>query len=184
VASGKPTISSITANGDGSYHLAGTQLNGISEGAAQGDDAQMDSNYPLVRLTDGSGNTYYGRTYNWSSTSVQTGNTPVSTDFSLALAIYGNGGPFSLVVVANGISSDPVSFTPSSPNVWVDFNSVQPFEFGSFSFPDKTLVKGVTDVPAGGTIAIKPGSSTETMTISKAMTIMAIGGTVSIGHGH
>jgi hypothetical protein len=184
VPAGKPTISSIVANGDGSYHLTGTKLNGISQGSSLGDDAQMDSNYPLVRLTDGSGNVYYGRTYNWSSTGVMTGNTPVTTEFSLPLPVYGNGGPFSLVVVANGISSDPVSFTLSPPNVWVDFYSTAPFEFGTFSYPDKTLAKGVTDVPSGGTIAIKPGSSTETMPISKPMTIMAIGGSAGIGHGH
>jgi hypothetical protein len=170
VPSGKPTISSITLNADGSYLLTGTKFNGISQGSSFGDDAQMDSNYPLVRLTDGSGNKYYARTYNWSSTGVMTGNTPVTTEFTLPLPVYGNGGPFSLVVVANGISSDPVSFTLSPPNVWVDFNSIQPFEFGSFTFPDKTLAKGVTDVTSGGTIAIKPGSSTETLRINKPMT--------------
>ena len=57
LAAGKPHISSITPNGNGSYHLTGTLLNGISAGAAYGDDVQMDSNYPLVRVTDGSGNT-------------------------------------------------------------------------------------------------------------------------------
>ena len=66
---GKPTITSITAKIAGvSYLLTGTKLNGISAGAAFGDDAQMDSNYPLVRLTDSGGNVYYARTYNWSST--------------------------------------------------------------------------------------------------------------------
>ncbi len=34
LASGKPTISSITQNGDGLYHLTGTLLNGISQGAS------------------------------------------------------------------------------------------------------------------------------------------------------
>ena len=63
---------------DGSFHLTGTLLNGISQGAAYGDDAQMDSNYPLVRAADGTGNVYYLRTFNWSSTGVQTGNTVVS----------------------------------------------------------------------------------------------------------
>ena len=181
---GKPTISSITANGDGSYHLTGTRLNGISQGAAYGDDMQVDSNYPLVRLTDGSGNVYYARTYNWSSTGVMTGNSPVTTEFSLPLRVYGNGGPFSLVAVANGISSDPVAFALPPPNVWVDFNYVGFLEVGSFSFPDKTLAKGVTDVPSGGTIAIKPGSSTEILRINKPMTIMAIGGSAAVGHGH
>jgi hypothetical protein len=184
VATAKPTIASIAMNANGSYHLVGTQLNGLSQGSSFGDDAQMDSNFPLVRLTDGSGNVYYARTYHWSSTGVMTGNTPVSTEFSLPTPAYGAGGPLSLVVVANGISSDPVSFTPLSPNVWVDFNSIMPFEFGSFVFPDKTLTKGVTDVPNGGIIAIKPGSSTETLRINKPTRIIAIGGSASIGHGH
>src|SRR5262245_18401540 len=42
LAARKPTISSVRANADGSFHLIGTLLNGISAGAAYGDDAQMD----------------------------------------------------------------------------------------------------------------------------------------------
>src|SRR5439155_4489157 len=79
----KPGISSISQNSDGSYHLTGTGLNGIYAGAAFGDDAQMDSNYPLVRLTDGNGNVYYARTYNWSSTGVKTGCKLITTEFTL-----------------------------------------------------------------------------------------------------
>ena len=37
---GQPGISNIEANADGSFELTGTNLNGISEGAAYGDDAQ------------------------------------------------------------------------------------------------------------------------------------------------
>jgi hypothetical protein len=66
--SGKPTITRVRSNGDGSYHLVGTGFNGISEGASYGDDKQMNSNYPLVRVTDAlSGNVFYARTYDWSS---------------------------------------------------------------------------------------------------------------------
>ncbi|HUN82040.1 MAG TPA: kelch repeat-containing protein [Phycisphaerae bacterium] len=108
LAAGKPAITSISANGDGSYHLIGTGLNGISEGAAYGDDLQMDSNYPLVRFSDGMGNISYGRTYNWSRTSVQTGAAPVTTEFRLPAALPV--GRYSMVVVANGIASDPVTF--------------------------------------------------------------------------
>ena len=108
---GKPVITSVSTNLDGSLHLTGTLLNGISEGAAYGDDNQMNSNYPLIRLTDGAGNVYYCRTFNWSSTSVMTGSTPQSTDFSTPAGLPA--GTYSLVVVANGISSDPVSFPPA-----------------------------------------------------------------------
>ena len=75
----------------------------------------MDSNYPIVRLTGRGGRVYYARTYNWSSTSVMTGTRPVTTEFTVPLAAYADGGPFSLVVVANGISSEPVSFALSPP---------------------------------------------------------------------
>ncbi len=108
LAAGQPTISGVTANNDGSFTLAGTQLNGISEGAAYGDDAQMASNYPLIRLTNSAGNIYYERTYNWSSTGVMTGSTPETTQFTNSAGVPW--GTYSLVVVANGISSAPISF--------------------------------------------------------------------------
>ena len=106
LTSGKPTINGITQNSDGSYHLTGTQLNGNSQGAAYGDDFQMDSNYPLVRMIDSGSNVYYARTYNWSSTSVMTGNKLVSTEFTLPAGLPQ--GTYWLAVVANGISSDPI----------------------------------------------------------------------------
>jgi Galactose oxidase, central domain len=109
VALGKPVIASIRGNADGSYHLTGMGLNGISEGAAYGDDAQMASNYPLVRLTNGVGSVYYARTFNWSSTGVMTSNKVVTTEFTLLGGLAA--GTYSLVAVANGIASDPVQFT-------------------------------------------------------------------------
>src|SRR5207253_995559 len=64
-------------------------------------------NYPLVRLT--SGTTVYGaRTFNWSRTSVATGSTPVTTEFILPQGLPQ--GTYSLTVIANGVSSDPLSF--------------------------------------------------------------------------
>jgi hypothetical protein len=110
LAAGKPSITSITQNGDGSYHLVGTLLNGISAGAVYGDDAQMDTNRPLVRLSDSNGNVSYARTYNWSSTGVFTGSTPVTTEFAKP-----SDGTYSLVVVANGIASDPTNVTVTAP---------------------------------------------------------------------
>ena len=107
---GKPVVTSITINTNGSFHLTGTGLNGVSEGAGFGDDKQMGSNYPLVRFTDGGGNVYYARTFNWSSTGVMTSNNIVSTEFALPSNLPA--GINSLVVVANGIASDPVAFNP------------------------------------------------------------------------
>lgn len=108
LAAGKPTISSVTKNSDGSYHLTGTLLNGISEGASYGDDAQMGTNYPIVRLSNSNGQVYYTWTYNWNSTGVMTGSTLQTTEFTLPANLPS--GTYSLEVVANGIASDPISF--------------------------------------------------------------------------
>jgi hypothetical protein len=183
LAAGKPTIYGVTPNGDGSYHVTGTLFNGISEGASYGDDAQMDTDYPLIRLTDSGGNVSYARSYNWSSTSVMTGGTTVSTEFTgQGFGIFP--GNYSLQVVANGIASDPVAF--SGP-VWVDFTytSFFGFYFGTYNYPYNTMASGISAVTSGGTINIKPGTSTETFpNITKAMEVRAIGGAAKIGAGH
>src|SRR5262245_31653025 len=91
-------------------------LNGISAGAAYGDDAQMDSNYPLVRMTNNSsGYVYYARTFNWNSTGVMTGTNIVTTEFVAPTNLPV--GTYSLVAVANGIASDPVPFTNRVPTL-------------------------------------------------------------------
>src|SRR6185312_856915 len=99
----KPSITTITANADGTYTLSGTNFNGISTGATYGDDAQMDSNYPLVRLTDPFADLTYARTFNWSSTGVMTGSAIESTQFVMRGGITGG-----VQVVVNGVASDPV----------------------------------------------------------------------------
>lgn len=102
----KPTVTSVAPNGS-NYTLTGTQLNGLSAGASYGDDAEMDTNYPIIELKNGS-TTYFARTFNWSTTAVATGSTPVTTDFSLPAGLPN--GTYSLYVVANGIASDPFTF--------------------------------------------------------------------------
>jgi hypothetical protein len=104
-----PTITNITNNGNGTYTLTGTQLNGISQGAAYGDDAEMDTNYPIVRLADTTGDVWYARTSNWTSTGVATGSAVVGTRFTLSSGIPA--GNCSLTVIASGIASNPYSFT-------------------------------------------------------------------------
>ncbi|MFI5458998.1 MAG: MBG domain-containing protein, partial [Isosphaerales bacterium] len=104
----KPQVSQIVNNGDGTFTLTGTQLNGISQGAGYGDDAEMDTNYPLIHLVSSSGQVFYARTYDWSSTGVATGSTPVSTLFTLPAGLPS--GTYSLVVVASGIASAPTIF--------------------------------------------------------------------------
>jgi hypothetical protein len=103
-AAWKPAISDIVDDGGGKFTLTGIQINGISQGASFGDDAEMDSNYPIVRLSDFSGHVYYARTSNWSSTGVATGSTPETVDFTLPAAAAP--GIYCVQVIANGIASD------------------------------------------------------------------------------
>jgi hypothetical protein len=61
----RPTVSSVTPNGNGSYHLTGTQLTGfVTTGE---DDFQDPQNFPVVYLTNTAGNVYYARTFNFST---------------------------------------------------------------------------------------------------------------------
>ncbi|MBA3647807.1 MAG: T9SS type A sorting domain-containing protein [Chitinophagales bacterium] len=108
-ASGKPVINTINQQDCGAeYTLTGTLFNGISEGAYYGDDWQMASNYPIIRLTSGT-NIYYARTYNWNSTGVQRGSAADTAKFTLPVNLPQ--ATYSMVVTSNGFSSDAVSFT-------------------------------------------------------------------------
>jgi hypothetical protein len=100
----RPFITNINYLGGGKFRLSGLQLDGQSSGAAYGDDDQMDSNYPIVRMVDSHGNVFYGRTSNWSKIAV--GEDGLETvDFRLNPDVtLGN---YSLIVSGAGISSFP-----------------------------------------------------------------------------
>jgi hypothetical protein len=90
------------------YALTGTQLNGLSEAAHVGDELTSATNYPLVRLTNNAtGHVVYARTHGHSSMGVATGTLPVSTNFDVPAGT--ETGASTLVVVANGIASVPVT---------------------------------------------------------------------------
>jgi len=105
----QPTISSIQHNSDGTYLLTGTNLNGFTEGASYGDDFQMATNYPIVRLTGTTGNVYFARSFNWSSTAVQTGATTQTSQFTLPLGLPAD--TYTVVVIASGIASTSTTLT-------------------------------------------------------------------------
>jgi hypothetical protein len=84
--------------------LYGQQLNGLTQNNAYGDDYQGDTNYPLVRLTDTSGNVFYGWTHDESTHSIAPG-VVMFTRFDLPSLPNGN---YDMVVIANGVASNPV----------------------------------------------------------------------------
>lgn len=67
-----------------------------------------------------------------------------------------------------------------TPAVWVDFAHTGS-EKGTPAEPFNTLAEGVDRVSPRGRIFIQPGSSRDTIRISKPMAVRAVGGTVTIG---
>ncbi len=95
-----------SVNAGGIYTISGTQFNGLSQGAAYGDDNQMATNYPIVRITnDSTGHVFFARTANHSTMSIAHG-AKGSTTFTVPGTI--ETGPSTLVVIANGIASNAV----------------------------------------------------------------------------
>jgi len=92
------------------YQISGTQFNGLNHGSAYGDDAQMSSSYPLVRITNNAtSHVFYARTHDHSTMAVATGKRIVSTNFDVPSGI--ETGASTLEVVANGIPSVGVAVT-------------------------------------------------------------------------
>jgi hypothetical protein len=105
-AAWQPTVSNVTLASAftpaSQFTLTGTQLTGLSAGAAYGDDAEMDSNYPIVRLTSPTGIVKYGTSSNWTP-GVSTGAASVTAQFQMPAAF--GPGVYTLNVIANGIPS-------------------------------------------------------------------------------
>src|SRR5438034_616700 len=105
-----PAVSSAPSNvtRGKTYTVSGTQFNGLSSGAAYGDDFQDATNYPLVRIVNqATGHVVYCRTHNHSTMAIATGSKKVSTSFDVPA--NAETGPSQLFVVANGIPSLPFS---------------------------------------------------------------------------
>ncbi len=99
-----------TLNTGANYTLVGRQLNGLSQAVSYGDDAQMATNYPLVRVHHAPGNfVTYCRTQNHSTMGVATGATVHTTQFHVPGGITLGAGD--LHVIANGIESTAFGVT-------------------------------------------------------------------------
>jgi hypothetical protein len=87
--------------------LSGTQLNGLTENNAYGDDYQGATNYPLVRLVQvaAPNGVYYATTHNETTHSIAP-STPNSGEFDVPAGLPS--GNYDLYVVANGIESNAI----------------------------------------------------------------------------
>jgi len=98
--------STITVGSTGN-RVSGKRFNGLTLGSYYGDDAQMATNYPLVRFTNvASGHVCYARTYGHSTMGISDGSRS-STKFDVPTAC--ETGESRLEVVVNGIASRPVA---------------------------------------------------------------------------
>lgn len=107
-----PTISASpsSVSRGSTYQVAGTQFNGLNQGAAFGDEFDTHTNYPLVRITNNAtGHVFYERTHDHSSMGVATGSATITTNFDVSAAT--ETGASKLEVVANGIPSVAVDVT-------------------------------------------------------------------------
>ena len=119
-ASWKPIITNAptTLNPGHTYTISGRQLNGLTQANSYGDDAQMATNFPLVRLTNTSNNkVHYLTTSNFSTMGIATGSAVVTANMHVPTDMPP--GQYNLVVVANAISSDPVTVNVAAQDIFL-----------------------------------------------------------------
>jgi len=129
-ASYAPVITSLSATtlvSSGTYSVTGRQMSGLTYGAVLGDDAQANTNFPLVRITNKkSGHVFYARTHDFTSASVKP-NEVSSTQFTLSEKT--EAGASSLVVATNGLASQPRNVTIVFPEVAITPASCEHFPY-------------------------------------------------------
>ncbi len=88
------------------YRLQGRLLNGVSQGGMEGDDFQMATNYPLVRITnEETHHVFYSRTHHFSSMAVAN-RTPATAWFDVPS--NQEKGLSLIEVVTNGVASERI----------------------------------------------------------------------------
>lgn len=129
-AAWKPIINSTSlSSGCGnSYSIRGLRFNGISLGSIYGDDWQMNTNYPIIRL----GNRY-ARTFNWNSSGVDRGSSPDTVQFSIPSGLAN--GTYPLTVAANGIISNSINFN-TFPSLTSDLTPASVCDGNPFIYTD------------------------------------------------
>lgn len=106
----RPTVTSVTFNSGTTYTLTGTQLSGLINGSDEGDDMTNQANYPIVWLTNSSGNVYYCRSFNFSSMAPSKGSAVETAQFTTPAGLPS--GTYNLYVSAVGVQSkNPFTFT-------------------------------------------------------------------------
>jgi hypothetical protein len=113
-----------------------------------------------------------------------------SSDF--AIGIHTNGGCTSTdganvgTRLTQAVLSDYLNIFLGTNTVFVDFANVSSIDLGTALNPLQSVVAGMSTTPTNGTVAIAGGSYTaangHTGTFTKAVTLQAVSGTVTIGN--
>jgi Abnormal spindle-like microcephaly-assoc'd, ASPM-SPD-2-Hydin len=186
-----PTINALSGSiGSPSTNtiLSGTQLNGLSENNAYGDDYQGATNYPLVRLVQvaAPNNVYYATSHDETTHSIAP-STPNSTKFDVPAGLPS--GSYDLYLAANGIQSNPIvvnvvsgtsfslSASPSSLAVAQGSSGTSTITVtpqGGFS---GSVTLSASGLPSGVTAAFSPNPTSTTSTLSLTASATAATGT-------
>ncbi len=171
--------------------LSGTQLNGLTENNAYGDDYQGATNYPLVRLVQvAAPNTvYYATTHNESTHSIAPG-TSNSTEFDVPAGL--TAGNYDLSVIANGIESNTIavnvaqiadfslSANPSSVGVAQGSSVTSTITVTPESGFTGSVTLSASGLPNGVTAMFNPNPTTSTSTLTLTASGSAALGTATV----
>ncbi len=190
-----PTINAITgtvASPSTNNPLSGTQLNGLSENNAYGDDYQGATNYPLVRLVQASApnNVYYATTHDETTHSIAPF-TSNSTKFDVPSGLPA--GSYNLTLVANGIESNAIvvdvvpggnSFTlsasPSSVSIAQGSSGASTITVTPQNGFTGSVTLTASGLPSGVTAAFNPNPATTTSTLTLTASATATTGTSTV----
>jgi hypothetical protein len=173
--------------------LSGTQLNGLSENNAYGDDYQGATNYPLVQLVQVAAphTVYYATTHDEATHSIAPG-TANSTQFDVPSGLPS--GSYTLYALANGIQSNPITVSvvpgagfslgasPSAVTVTQGSSGTSTITVtpqGGFS---GSVTLSATGLPSGVTagFSVNPASATSLLTLTASGTAATGTSTVTI----
>lgn len=190
-----PTINAITgtvASPSTNNPLSGTQLNGLSENNAYGDDYQGATNYPLVRLVQVSApnHVYYATTHDETTHSIAPF-TSNSTKFDVPSGLPA--GSYNLTLVANGIESNAIvvdvvpggnSFTlsasPSSVSIAQGTSGASTITVTPQNGFTGAVTLTASGLPSGVTAAFNPNPATTTSTLTLTASATATTGTSTV----
>ncbi len=189
-----PTITSVSSSINSpstDNSLSGTQLNGLTQNNAYGDDYQGDTDYPLVKLVEvNAPNTvYFATTHNETTHSIAP-STSVTTEFDVPTGLPA--GSYNLYVITNGIASAPVTVTvvasadfsltanPTSLSIAQGGTGTSTITVVPENGFSGSVTLSASGLPSGVTAQFSPNPATSTSTLTLTVSGGAATGTSTV----